>query len=118
MNCLRCGRETQDDHVFCEGCREEMEKYPVRPGTAVMLPRRREEPVAKKSRRHVHAVPTMEEQVHRLKHQRFWLGLISIVLAASLVSFAAISAAQWKQKVYRPGQNYSAMETTAPQESK
>ena len=118
MNCLRCGRDTQDDHVFCEGCREEMEKYPVRPGTAVMLPRRMEEPAVKKIRRHVHTAPSMEEQLHHLKHQRFWLSVISIVLAAALVSVAAFTAVQWREKIHRPGQNYSAMETTAPQESK
>lgn len=39
MNCLKCGRET--DQSFCEQCRKEMERYPVKPGTIVLLPRDR-----------------------------------------------------------------------------
>ena len=39
MNCLKCGRET--DQTFCEACREEMTRYPVKPGTIVQLPKDR-----------------------------------------------------------------------------
>ena len=39
MKCLKCGRET--DQTFCQACREEMEKYPVKPGTIVLLPKER-----------------------------------------------------------------------------
>lgn len=51
MNCMKCGQETVDEHVFCEKCLAVMEKYPVRPGAVVMLPRRREPSVIKKLRR-------------------------------------------------------------------
>ena len=26
MNCMKCGRETAEDQVFCAGCLEEMER--------------------------------------------------------------------------------------------
>ena len=29
MNCLRCGNEIPEGQMFCEGCREFMEKDPV-----------------------------------------------------------------------------------------
>ena len=29
MNCLRCGNEIPEGQLFCEGCREFMEKDPV-----------------------------------------------------------------------------------------
>ena len=40
MNCMKCGREIEEGQVFCIDCLKDMEKYPVRPGTAVHLPKR------------------------------------------------------------------------------
>ena len=40
MNCLKCGRETQQSQVFCPACQEVMQNYPVKPGTVIHLPRR------------------------------------------------------------------------------
>ena len=37
MKCLKCGRET--DQTFCDQCREEMDRCPVRPGTIIQLPK-------------------------------------------------------------------------------
>ena len=48
MNCLKCGRETQEDNVFCQACLLEMQKYPVHADTVVLLPRRKDAPVIKK----------------------------------------------------------------------
>ena len=41
MRCLKCGRESEE--TFCRICQEEMEKYPVKPGTIVLLPKERTE---------------------------------------------------------------------------
>ena len=38
MNCIKCGRELHDEQVFCRNCQENMELYPVKPGTPVQLP--------------------------------------------------------------------------------
>ena len=118
MNCLRCGRETQDDHVFCESCRQEMEKYPVRPGTAVMLPRKREEAVIKKTKRHVHPQVPLEEQVRKLKKQRMWVFIALLVIVTLLSGTFVIYSQKWNSQVLRPGQNYSAIDSTAPQGTK
>ena len=40
MYCLKCGREVNEDKVFCSDCVSVMEKYPVTPGTVVLLPKR------------------------------------------------------------------------------
>ena len=40
MNCMKCGQEIDEGQVFCIDCLKDMEKYPVRPGTAVHLPKR------------------------------------------------------------------------------
>ena len=114
MNCLRCGRETQEDHVFCDSCLEEMKKYPVRPGTAVMLPRRGEEASPKKIKRHVKPVLPLEDQVRKLKKQRFWILFASILTAVVLISSLVLTYADLKKNELRPGQNYSSMDSTAP----
>ena len=111
MSCLRCGRETEEGRSFCDLCLEEMEKYPVRPGTAVMLPRRQESTPPKKTKRHA-PVPA-EEQIKKLKKQKAvlcaTLGLIILLLAAVLI----LERAEPVKEYLRPGQNYSAMETIA-----
>ena len=37
MKCVKCGRDT--DQTFCESCRDDMARYPVKPGTIVQLPK-------------------------------------------------------------------------------
>ena len=57
MNCMKCGRETQNEKVFCEDCLLEMEKYPVRAGSVVPVFRQYEIPVLKKApKRHIPTV--------------------------------------------------------------
>ena len=112
MNCLKCGRETTDDHVFCDSCRAEMEKYPVRPGTAVMLPRRQEVVVQKKPKRR--APPSAAVQVRRLKRQRFLLWLLVIVLVLGLSAAAAALYHLSNAPGTKPGQNYAVAETVTP----
>jgi hypothetical protein len=43
MNCLKCGKPTENAQVFCADCQQVMENYPVAPGTHVHIPLR--EPV-------------------------------------------------------------------------
>ena len=40
MSCMKCGKEVSEGQVFCEECLTEMERYPVKPGTPVLLPHR------------------------------------------------------------------------------
>ncbi len=44
MGCLKCGRDLDEGQVFCRECLKFMENHPVQPGTAVLLPTRREAP--------------------------------------------------------------------------
>lgn len=109
MNCMKCGRETVNDQVFCVECLAEMENYPVKPGTVVHLPRRREETSAKKSHSRRKAQPAPEEQVKTLRK------LLRVLLIALLVStvllvftgyFSVIHLME-NDSVFLPGQNYS-----------
>ena len=115
MQCFKCGREIQAGDVFCGDCLTDMEKYPVKPGTPVLIPKRPETvPPKKQAPRRPAAVP--EEQVKRLKHR---LRLVSALLALTLTIGGALAWLGYNYIVELrskrpPGQNYSSTVITAP----
>ena len=117
MNCLKCGRETQNEAVFCQDCLLEMDKNPVRPGTVVQIQRRKETPVVRKPpKRHI---PALEEQIKNLRKQvRILLILLIICIAAIVLMFRPTMHYVLDEHV-EIGQNYStvshAQPSTAPQ---
>ena len=115
MNCMKCGRDIEEDQVFCPICLEQMAKYPVNPATAIVLPVRKHKAAPKKVRRK--APPTPEEL---LKKSRVRLRRLFILWILTVVLFLAAAAAAihlWEVPVekLRPGQNYSS--STAPTQS-
>lgn len=82
MNCVKCGKETRENNVFCEECLAEMEKYPIRPGTVVQIPSRREEPERKPARKAKEQTP--EEQIASLKKTIRFLTICAAVFAVML----------------------------------
>ena len=117
MNCLRCGRETQDEHAFCDQCMESMKKYPVRPGTAVILPRHKETAAARKAKKHT--PPNPKDQIKKLRKQRrrlFVLVLVLLLIVGGLAGFLIYDEFYKKEDLTpKPGQNYVVVETTALQ---
>lgn len=118
MQCLKCGREIPVGQVFCQCCLADMEKYPVKTGTPIRIPKRQESaPVKKQSHRRPPADP--EVQVKRLK-LRLWIAnlLLLILLAA-----AAVGGWMTRNYILRqegaplPGQNYSSVTDTKPKKS-
>jgi len=83
MTCMRCGRETTENHVFCDNCQQNMAQYPVKPGTAIHLPHR---PVVAPTKKQAHRRRPLspEEQVIHLRKmlKRMWvfLALLTLVL--------------------------------------
>lgn len=117
MNCMKCGRETLSEQIFCEECLLEMEKYPVKPGTVVLLPHRRENPVSKKpvKRRTV----SLEDQVKMLK-RRVRILAVAAVLFAALAAVLAYPAIRYlMDDHFKLGQNYNVVTTatTEPTEA-
>ena len=81
MYCLRCGRDTGNEEVFCQDCQNLMEKYPIKPGTAIQLPRRDTYAAQKKQNRRRSL--SLEEQVIQQKVLvRTLFGLLGTVLIA------------------------------------
>ena len=115
MHCMKCGREIPEGQVFCPDCLLTMSKYPVKPGTTVVLPKRREYSIVKR------VVPrrkmvTPEDQIRRLRRA------LRIVLIGWLITFLLLCASLYpavsyilEENHFLPGQNYSVIEkeTTA-----
>ena len=98
--------------AFCQDCLAEMEKYPVQPGTVVLLPRRRESYILKKlPKRHV---PNLEEKIVSLKKTVMVLSiLLGICIAAIILMFNPTMHYVLDEHV-EIGQNYSTVVNTIP----
>lgn len=115
MNCMKCGRKTQDNQVFCQECLADMEKYPIKPGTVVQLPKRPENAPAKRpAARKRFSKP--EEQIAYLKkcNRRLLIALLALSLAFVAVSSIAIYFMDKQSVPAYIGQNYS---TVSPDNS-
>lgn len=82
MGCLKCGEATQAEHVFCPTCMEVMQRYPVKPDTAVSIPRRE---VSSAERKPVSRTePTPKQQLARLRAIVKWLLAVIVILSLLL----------------------------------
>ena len=97
MHCLKCGRKTEDPHVFCPDCLIEMEKYPVMPGTVVRLPQHHSAPVDKKRQRIYHPFQKSADQITMLRNRTRWLAaaLIITFLCFLAAAFFALWLLDW-----------------------
>lgn len=118
MSCIKCGRDNEEDQVFCPSCLAVMERYPVKPGIAIQLPHRKDGPVSKKPHVRRRQAPKPEEKILAMKK---WL---RFMLVMWLITLALLIAAMFPTVEYflgntfrQTGQNYSTvtdMETTQP----
>lgn len=110
MNCLKCGRETPSEQVFCHDCLLEMEKHPVKPGTVVLLPRQRDTAAQKKAQKR-RTIP-LEEQVKVLKRRVRILTAAALLFAVLMLLFAFPAIEHLMEGRFKKGQNYKAVTTT------
>lgn len=111
MKCMKCGRETTAEQVFCQECLLDMQKYPVKPGTAVMLPKRRDSSVPRKAPKR--RTPNTEDQLRMLR-KRVHLLTALLLLALVLIVCLAIPTVEYlRRNRVRPGQNYSSIVSTS-----
>ena len=112
MNCMKCGRETRGEDVFCQDCLTEMEKYPVDPGTVVLLPRRKESAAVKKSqKRHT---PSSEELIAGLRQQKMALLFLLMVCIIAIALMFEPTMHYVREEHYEIGQNYSSVTPSTP----
>ena len=113
MFCMKCGRELEAEQVFCNDCLLDMEKYPVKPGTTVQLPRRREVPASKKPVFRRKVLP-LEDQVKQLRKlvRILIILLVLVTLIASALTYPAVT--HLMEDHYETGQNYSSRAESQP----
>lgn len=105
MNCIKCGREIDEQNVFCPGCLEDMARYPVAPETVVQLPQQQKHH-KKAPRKHT---PTAEELLKRARNQIGWMYVIMVLIIFMTVVFAFIAFDLQNKYDFSNilGQNYS-----------
>lgn len=115
MYCMKCGRELEKEQAFCEDCLLEMERYPVKPGTAVQLPIRKEAaPIRKATKRRT---VNPEEQLARMrKHVWLLAGILLVSIALNIIMIRPTVNYFIRKYHLRPGQNYTTVApTTVPE---
>ena len=90
---MKCGRDTVDDHVFCDSCQQNMERHPIAPGTVVHLPNR--SATARKPAPRKRAVPLEEQLQHARRSLRrtrtFALILLVILVMTAVILFREVT---------------------------
>ena len=113
MVCLKCGRET--DQSFCESCRKTMEKYPVKPGTVVILPRERKAKVKQQQPVRL-SNAALERKIAVQSRYLRRMSIAVVILTAILIAVSVTAVRLLHSSNARPlGQNYSTV-TTPTQE--
>ena len=110
MQCMKCGKKTEENQVFCESCLQVMDAYPVKPDTAIHLPNRNlMRPYIKGSHRKKAVAP--EVQIARLKKTIRRLRIFSAILvllfglAAGYIVYSLTQPKQEEKK--EPGQQFT-----------
>lgn len=83
MNCIRCGRETEEDQVFCSACLKDMDRHPVNPGTPIQLPNRTKRTPVKRTGFKM-AATKWENRLYRTKVTIIYLICIIVLLCIAL----------------------------------
>ena len=89
MNCLRCGRETSQQQVFCDGCLEYMSHQPVKSDTPIYLPVRKTKEAPRKQYAWRRRERTAEEMVTVLRKRVRFLTCLCLILFMMLFAAAA-----------------------------
>lgn len=108
MNCIKCGRELHGAQVFCGECQQNMELYPVKPGTPVHLPAQspQSEIKAKTARFRKNLPPEMRIRKLRTTVRLLVLALAAVLLAFALTALLTLHLLDQRDQQSRIGQNY------------
>lgn len=109
MTCMKCGKETSENQVFCDHCLDVMQQYPVKPDAHVHLPKNSasHEPAKKSAKKK--RIPSPEEQISSLKLRVLRLRLAVVVLLFLLCVVGGFFGLSLYHQYSQPetGKNYS-----------
>ena len=107
MNCIKCGKKTKGEQIFCDKCLQVMEEYPIKPDVHVQVPVRPSPSAPKKSGRK-RRNPTDEEQLVQLRRAVRWMAAVILVLAVLLgVACGMLFGGSGEQKETSLGMEYT-----------
>lgn len=114
MNCLKCGREVEENQVYCSRCLEKMAQYPIKPDIRVHIPQRANSPAPRKPA-HRRRVINPEEQILRLHTHMRRLIITTVVLSLLLVTALGFLGKILLDRTAKrdTGRNYN-IQTTCP----
>lgn len=115
MNCLKCGRETEGEQVFCPKCQAVMEKHPVPQQAEPRIPQRKESTVVRRAPKRKTVSP--EEQVKVLKTRVIRMAIVLFLAVAIIVLILPSAISHMLEDKAKPGQNYSVVTTPAQTET-
>lgn len=82
MACLRCGKKTDENQIFCPECLEIMEKQPVKPDTPIQIPNRASRSLQKRTSAVISH--RNSKKLRWLRSPVLWLVILAVLLAAAL----------------------------------
>ena len=81
--CLKCGKQASEKDSFCPDCLTDMQRYPIKPGTAFQILQR---PARKATRREIPAA----EQIAQLRSTKNRLIAMLVTMTALLLVMALL----------------------------
>lgn len=102
MKCIRCGREAEEDQVFCEECRQDMARHPVNPSTPIQLPVKKKRVQVKRNGFKM-AAKKWEDRAFKMKSTIAYLVFLVILLVAALVLCLCMMAGvtpEWLNEIF------------------
>lgn len=113
MNCIKCGKDTASEQLFCEECQLDMDKHPVKPGTPILLPHRTYTAPPKRSKKHT---LKPEDQIRKQKSVIFWLVILimTLIIALTFTITTLLQVMEIDVLDFLPGQNFITESTAAP----
>ena len=110
MACMKCGKNTENERLFCSRCLEVMEAYPVKPDVHIQLPVRGGESQPKKqARKQRKNSKDAKIATLRLQLRLMWVVVIALLLAMGILLLRGVKI----PTAENPGQNYTYTEPTA-----
>ena len=97
MECLKCGKTTENEQAFCAKCLAAMDAYPVKPDVHVQLPIRRAAPTPKRASRKRRLLSAEERAAYlqgRVRRMARMIALLVILLCAAVAALVYIGVAQ------------------------
>ena len=110
MSCMKCGRDLEEGQVFCSSCLEDMANYPVKPGTAVQLPHKKDLAPVRKTGAKRKPTVSPEEKIRKLKKRILGLVILWLITLALLTLTVYPTVEYFSgNRFLLPGQNYTAV---------